>query len=563
MAYSAYLPTSGQDDFFIEILSQLQYDIEQNISENCVVIVGIDSNCSSRSTKRRIEAMNKFLNKISLCTILTTNDATFHHNNGTSQTQIDHIYKCIPNNSQIEVSLLHHLCKIEESSNLSSHDALIGKIKFPKESELNSQVDYSLSYSQFERKTPKWDLNNLQNYQEQTFKILNDAFETFDEPEHIPILTEIVSRTLVQSAEINFTKQSNNTKSENAKKKISVNNFSSDIKDAYNEHKRICNDWRKAGRPNDSLNPHKQAKINSQRNLQNIRRQENSNKAQQLNEELMAAHKNIMTLMFKKLKKQRGDLKPEAALPFIETLNGTYEGQNVLEGFRINTEILCSDIEDDKSESKCQFYKMCVQDNEIIFQITENEEKIPMMTLSNLKDIIFKRLKLNKACDIFMLTVEHLRYSGDPTMILILSLINKIIDNINYLSSSQLNTAIASVVYKGKDKPIYHHKSYRLVRVTPLIGRLLDEFVRPKFISSTRPTHNPNQYGFTEGLSYQLAALQRHEVEAFCIDNKKTLFTVTLDGVSAFDVINRQIQKRELYVSNSVRKYKDKNKNAW
>ena len=99
-----------------------------------------------------------------------------------------------------------------------------------------------------------------------------------------------------------------------------------------------------------------------------------------------------------------------------------------------------------------------------------------------------------------MLTVEHLRYSGDSTLTLILSLINKIIDNLNYLSSPQLNTAIASIVYKGKDKPIYNHKSYRLVRVTPLIGRLLDEFVRPMFIKSTQPNHNPNQYGFTVGL---------------------------------------------------------------
>ena len=89
---------------------------------------------------------------------------------------------------------------------------------------------------------------------------------------------------------------------------------------------------------------------------------------------------------------------------------------------------------------------LCVKDNEIIFQLTENDVKIPKMTLANLKHILFKRLKLNKACDIFMLTVEHLRYSGDPTLNLILSLLNKIIDNLNYLSSPQLNTSIASVV---------------------------------------------------------------------------------------------------------------------
>ena len=46
LAYSVYLPTSGQDDYFIEILSELQYDIEQNLTKNCTIILGIDSNCS-------------------------------------------------------------------------------------------------------------------------------------------------------------------------------------------------------------------------------------------------------------------------------------------------------------------------------------------------------------------------------------------------------------------------------------------------------------------------------------------------------------------------------------
>ena len=33
----------------------------------------------------------------------------------------------------------------------------------------------------------------------------------------------------------------------------------------------------------------------------------------------------------------------------------------------------------------------------------------------------------------------------------------------------------------------------------------------------------------------------------FCLDNKKTFFTVTLDGMSAFEVVNHTIHTRELY----------------
>ena len=63
------------------------------------------------------------------------------------------------------------------------------------------------------------------------------------------------------------------------------------------------------------------------------------------------------------------------------------------------------------------------------------------MQIKNLKDILFKTLKLGKACDIFMLTVEHLRYAGDVTLNLLLDLLNRIISNLNYLSSPQLNTS--------------------------------------------------------------------------------------------------------------------------
>ena len=40
IAYTAYLPTSGQDDLFIEVLSQLSFDIVQNNTENSVLMIG-------------------------------------------------------------------------------------------------------------------------------------------------------------------------------------------------------------------------------------------------------------------------------------------------------------------------------------------------------------------------------------------------------------------------------------------------------------------------------------------------------------------------------------------
>ena len=69
------------------------------------------------------------------------------------------------------------------------------------------------------------------------------------------------------------------------------------------------------------------------------------------------------------------------------------------------------------------------KDNEIIFDITETDKKIP---LHNLKETLFKRLKLNNASDIqffnHMLTVEHLRYVGDKTLSLVLQLLKNLLN---------------------------------------------------------------------------------------------------------------------------------------
>ena len=261
------------------------------------------------------------------------------------------------------------------------------------------------------------------------------------------------SKMLVISAEHNFETSKPNLN----KKKKQFPGFSKEHISAYQEHERICREWRKAGRPSSNSNPAKLAKLKSQRNLQKISREDESKKALQNHEELMKTHSNDISKVCQKLKKIRGENSKTIDISFIETLCGKYEGQNVLEGFCANTEKLCNEV-NTGAELNNEFYQQCSEDNLIIFELTDQEAKIPHMQLTDLKDIIFKRLKPNKACDIYMLTVEHLRNAGDSTLSLILRLLNLIIDNLNYLSAPQLNTAIATIVYKQKSKPVYHHK---------------------------------------------------------------------------------------------------------
>ena len=541
LIYSLYLPTSGKDEEFLEILAEIASDITIHRNCNQSIIIGSDTNQSIKSSKRRTDAMTDFNNEFNLKSIIQSDEPTFHHNNMTSNSQIDHILYNITDESHINLNFHDHLCKLNHHDNLSSHDVIVGKIKIEFNNKEASSIDYSNTYEDFRVNKPKWNTVGLDDYQTEVNKMFIDIFTKYDDPIFNPVLSELVSKALVTSAELNF----NTSKPNHSKKKI-LPRFSSAQKKAYEDHRKACRIWKEAGRPESKSHPTRALKLSSQKKLQETNRRENAERAMKLHNELMEVHSSDMSKVCNKLKSIRGDKTKSTTIPTIETLCGTYNDSNVLEGFCANMEKLCN--RDNENIIDNEFYNMCLKDNEIIIQLTSDDEiVIPHMTLTDLKEILFKRLKLNKACDVFKLTVEHLRYAGDENLEFILILLNRIIDNINHLSSPQLNTSIATIVHKGKGKPAHLHKSYRQVRVNPLIGRLLDEYMRPRKVQMTSWQQSNIQYGFTEKITYLMGALQRNETEKYCLDNKLTFFGCSLDGESAFEVVDRSIQLRELY----------------
>ena len=137
--------------------------------------------------------------------------------------------------------------------------------------------------------------------------------------------------------------------------------------------------------------------------------------------------------VYKIISKFKGKASRNNDIQVIETLNGTYTGKNVLEGFRVNTQIICSDNEEG---IRSPILKMCREDNMVIIDLTNQESfHIPSMTIDGLKFILFSKLKLNKACDIYKLTVEHLRFLDEKSLHILLQLLNSILLHLNSLSS--------------------------------------------------------------------------------------------------------------------------------
>ena len=195
------------------------------------------------------------------------------------------------------------------------------------------------------------------------------------------------------------------------------------------------------------------------------------------------------------------------------------------------------------------FYNLCKLDNSYIFDFTaaEDQVKIPPMDISQLDQILFTKMKPGQACDIYHLTVEHLRHCGLEAKLCILELINRIFQDIFFLTCPQIKLGLGTAVFKGKNKPSSKSNSYRRITVSPILGAIIDYYIDPKAESVFRPHQTPDQLGFTSGISYLLAAVQRGECQRWAIDQKLTCFGVSLGGEAAFPSIERDIQVRELY----------------
>ena len=155
------------------------------------------------------------------------------HNDGISTSSIDNILYFIPNDSNVTLEMKDHLCKLEQSLNLSSHDAIVGKMILPINNQDSLGPDYSSTYTPFVVNKPKWNESGIQGYQEQSFTVLHQLFNQFDQLEHTPVLCELLPKMLVICAEKNFDSHS-------GKEKITHNNvphFTSAHRQAYEQTK--------------------------------------------------------------------------------------------------------------------------------------------------------------------------------------------------------------------------------------------------------------------------------------------------------------------------------------
>ena len=530
---SLYAPTSGQDENFLETISYLAEFVRVNCSQGDKIIIGADTNCSTKSSFRRKLAWENFCKENNLVTY-SPPLPSFHHHNGLSNSFIDMF---VATDSLILGDTTQQ-CTLNTPLNLSSHDPIFNTVVVSSD-QGGQNHGFSKTYTDFNRNRVIWDSDKLSKYQQLADQALSEAVKFWKNPESIPLLSTLMSNLLVKCASMVF--KTSSSKNQKLPKRVPK-----DIRQAQATLKKCWNIWKNAGKPGCTASAARQDYRDARANLQRLSRHKNNLHNIKQNNHLMHLNHTNKSKIFAVLKKVRGDYSTNMT-SVLHTPVGTFSGQDVLEGFASDTEYLGKSNEGNEYFDQ-KFYKLCKLDNLYIFEISsQNPVKIPPMSMAQLNNILNGRMKLGKACDIYQLTVEHLRYCGDKAKGHILVFINRILQNIYFLSCQQLKVGLGTPIYKQKNKPVSLSSSYRRVTVTPILGAIIDYYLDPIAESIFRPAQSPDQLGFTAGVSYLLAAVQRGECQRWAVDRKLTCFGVSLDGESAFPSVERSIQVRELY----------------
>ena len=552
---SVYFPTRGKDDQFLECISCLSNFITSNTVAGDVIIVGCDSNCSENSTKRRISALNWLCEEHFLAKLVSTGP-TFHHNNGTSETNLDYYLVSKQHFSLFAEPTI--VCTLNHPLNLSAHDVIPSSLNVARDSFSGANENvFTHTFTPYEVKHIVWDGGDTTPYRDATDIALKHMEEVFNEPEFIPLKCELYSRLLVTCAEGTLKVKTTRTRKSRSLK------FSKRQNKAWKEFDKSFKAWSKAGKPRSETNHlYKHFKV-ARSNFQRVRRYEDNLKSIKHNNQLMTYEKEDKTQLYRLVKAAQGKKAAGPLTTKLITPSRTYQGSDILEGFVDDAERL-GKIEENSDNYDNKFYNLCKMDNVYIFDFNgEDPVKIPDMTLVDLDRILHKEMKSGKAADVYKLKVEHIRFAGDGAKKCILNLLNQIIRNIYFLTCTQIKKGLGSSVYKGKGKPLTKPDSYRRITVTPQLGNILDRFIDPVAEEIFSKVQSPEQLGFTKNISYLLGAVVRGECQRWAIDRKTTCFGVTFDGKAAFPSVDREIQVRELFSIGESGDYLEYSKNTY
>ncbi|VDI24965.1 Hypothetical predicted protein [Mytilus galloprovincialis] len=500
-----YLPTRGNGysrDDYQAILDELS-EIIQKYNDSYTIILGGDMNASfhRNSSNTRDIDFKLFANEhnLSLPKLCKEQD-TFFHFNGKDSSQIDYFIL----NTDIVTSynvLTRELC------NTSTHDPIT--ITVPMEKSIDESTN---SDNKCVRKID-WNKIDTNEYERKLSHKLDSELQNLDLESldnFIDNLCEIVTDT---ARELVPSKQNSGSRT---RRKGRV--WPPHIVDIIRKEKHCFWKWKQAGQPKSKDNKYFNELKQTKKDLRSAQRQLEASKRQDNLINIMELRETDQKQFYKLIKRQRDH-------NYISTSVLRYNDKIFSDSIAI-----CETWADYFQELSTPFdneffdnsYKQLVEDDVKILQDLFNTNKEPLEFLS--EDDVGKCImsfKNGKAADEQGITIEHLKYGGQPVIKIIVKLVNFIFQHINL--PSNLKSGICYPVFKNGGKPREMPNSYRKITVTSTIGKVVEKLHLSKNVNIIKDKQSRLQKGFTVGECPSVAALILTELKAEAKKLKKTI----------------------------------------
>ena len=510
---NSYMPTDGckeKDTDYQAVLDEIQ-EISTKYQTHSTIIWAGDVNASFRRKKpnKNDTSLQRFCKDMGFTSKIADEEvSTFHHFNGTSKSQIDHI---LTMGTQTPVIASVKVCN-RHPTNTSSHDAVIAStsLQFPKPTDKKSKPRPLLV-----RRKPKWSKMDLTVYRRKTEEYLSSLIRTggLDQPTEVIVerLNYILTAAAADAGDVPPKTCKRTTKMP----------WSRELKPLIKNLKRRSWQLRQLEFPNPIL----VAEVNTlKREFRSAQRQLAAIQRKSLHKRIMDAHENDTQLFYKLIKRQRG-----TGSNTLATIDFGEKSQ--LSGWAQYYEDLATPVDDPLFDAS---YKM---KREMMYLLTQSQEAATNETHEVSQTQISKyisQLKNNKAADLYGITAEHLKHASSSIIPTLAAITNKAFQE-QKLPSKFKTGKVVPVLKKGK--PAKDPNSHRRITVSSIIGKVTEK----EMLRASKPTlslhQSKLQFGFTELCSASNCSFVISEAIAEAKDNAKCLYITMLDARKAFDVV--------------------------
>ena len=199
---------------------------------------------------------------------------------------------------------------------------------------------------------------------------------------------------------------------------------------------------------------------------------------------------------------------------------------------------------------KTPHFQSTLYDYKNIVKMCESRQKMPPISVEQSTEIL--RCVKPEVNDYYSITANHFINAGPAGIHHFHFLLSTVISNVNLAGLDELNTAWACILYKGHSKDKESDRSYRNISTCPFLAKCIDIYAGKLYGAGWAECQAETQFQ-GEGSSHELAALLFTEtIQCSLFLNKKPVYALLLDAMSAFDKILRQCALRSAFLAGTT-----------